>query len=159
MTWLSALVGVALVVALVGTVLPILPGPFLAAAAVAVWGVVAGGVWGWSLAVFAVALVALATLLKYLIPARWMRDGGVPAIVLVAGAVGGIIGFFVIPVVGIIVGFLLGVFLAEWIRVRSLREAWPTTVTAMKAAGLSLLIDLASILIVGAAWVGVMIAR
>jgi len=126
---------------------------------VAVWGVVAGGVWGWSLAVFAVALVALATLLKYLIPARWMRDGGVPAIVLVAGAVGGIIGFFVIPVVGIIVGFLLGVFLAEWIRVRSLREAWPTTVTAMKAAGLSLLIDLASILIVGAAWVGVMIAR
>ena len=88
-----------------------------------------------------------------------MRDGGVPAIVLVAGAVGGIIGFFVIPVVGIIVGFLLGVFLAEWIRVRSLREAWPTTVTAMKAAGLSLLIDLASILIVGAAWVGVMIAR
>ncbi len=125
----------------------------------AVWGVVAGGVWGWSLAVFAVALVALATLLKYLIPARWMRDGGVPAIVLVAGAVGGIIGFFVIPVVGIIVGFLLGVFLAEWIRVRSLREAWPTTVTAMKAAGLSLLIDLASILIVGAAWVGVMIAR
>ena len=71
----------------------------------AVWGVVAGGVWGWSLAVFAVALVALATLLKYLIPARWMRDGGVPAIVLVAGAVGGIIGFFVIPVVGIIVGF------------------------------------------------------
>lgn len=125
----------------------------------AVWGVVAGGVWGWSLAVFAVALVALATLLKYLIPARWMRDGGVPAIVLVAGAVGGIIGFFVIPVVGIIVGFLLGVFLAEWIRVRSLREAWPTTVTAMKAAGLSLLIDLASILIVGAAWVGVMVAR
>ncbi len=156
---MTALVGVALVVAVVGTVLPVLPGPFLAAGAVALWGVVAGGVWGWSLAIFAVALVALATLLKYLIPARWMRDGGVPAIVLVAGAVGGIVGFFVIPVVGIIVGFLLGVFLAEWIRVRSLREAWPTTVTAMKAAGLSLLIDLASILIVGAAWVGVLLAR
>lgn len=117
-----------------------------------------GGVWGWSLAIFAVALVALATLLKYLIPARWLRDGGVPSIVLLAGAVGGIIGFFVIPVVGIVVGFLLGIFLAEWIRMRSLRQAWPTTVTAMKAAGLSLLIDLASVLIVAAAWVAVLMA-
>ena len=62
-----------------------------------------------------------------------MRDGGCRHRAR-RRAVGGIIGFFVIPVVGIIVGFLLGVFLAEWIRVRSLREAWPTTVTAMKAA-------------------------
>lgn len=121
------------------------------------WGGVTGGVWGWSLAVFAVALVALATLMKYLIPARWMRDGGVPNIVLFAGGLGGIIGFFVIPIVGVVVGFLVGIFLAEWVRVRSLREAWPTTVTAMKAAGLSLLIDLASILIVGAAWIGVVV--
>lgn len=139
--------------------MPVLPGPFLVSAAVALWGIVTGGTLGWGIAIGAVVIVALATGLKYLIPARWMRDGGVPGIVLIAGGVGGLIGFFVVPIVGLILGFIAGVFLAELVRVRSLSSAWPTTWTAMKAAGLSTLIDLASVLIVTAAWVGAVIAQ
>lgn len=121
----------------------------------ALWGIVTGGTWGWGVAIFALALVAAATGLKYVIPAKWMREGGVPGAVLIAGGVGGLIGFFVIPIVGLIVGFIGGVFLAEVVRMKSVTQAWPTTWTAMKAAGLSTLIDLASVLLVTAAWVGV----
>ncbi len=146
-------------VGIAGTVVPILPGPFLVAGAVALWGIVTGGTWGWGIAAFAVILVALATGLKYLIPARWMRDGGVPSIVLIVGGLAGIVGFFVIPIVGLILGFIGGVFVAELFRVKSVDKAWPTTWTAMKAAGLGMLIDLASVLLVSAAWVGVVVAH
>lgn len=146
-------------VGIAGTIVPILPGPFLVAGAIALWGVVTGGSWGWSIAAFAVVLIALATGLKYLIPARWMRDDGVPSMILIVGGLVGLVGFFVIPVVGLILGFIAGVFVAELWRVRSVARAWPTTVTAMKAAGLGMLIDLASVLIVTAAWVAVVFAH
>ncbi|MDQ1246467.1 MAG: uncharacterized protein QG597_835 [Actinomycetota bacterium] len=122
------------------------------------WGVITGGAVGWGVAALAVLLVAAATAIKYLLPAKWMRDDGVPGMVLIVGGVLGVVGFFVIPIVGLIVGFIAGVFLAELVRVKSVQQAWPTTVTAMKAAGLSMLIDLASVLIVTAAWVGALIA-
>ena len=87
-----------------------------------------------------------------------MRDGSVPGWVLLIGGVGGILGFFVVPVIGVVLGFIAGVFLAELLRLKSVQQAWPTTWTAMKAAGLSMLIDLAAVLIVTAAWVGALIA-
>lgn len=136
-----------------------LPGPFLVAGAVAIWGGVTGGTVGWGLAILAVGLVALATGAKYLIPAKWMREGGVPGWVLAIGGLAGIVGFFVIPIVGLLVGFIGGVFVAELVRLKSVGQAWPTTLTAMKAAGLSMLIDLASVLLVTAAWVGVLLTR
>jgi uncharacterized protein YqgC (DUF456 family) len=147
------------VVGIAGTIVPILPGPFLVGGAVAVWGVVTGGTWGWGIAAFAVVLIALATGLKYLIPARWMREGGVPSIVMIVGGLAGLVGFFVVPIIGLFLGFIGGVFVAEVIRKKSIGQAWPSAWTAMKAAGLSMLVDLASVLIVSAAWVGVVVAH
>jgi uncharacterized protein len=145
-------------VGIAGTIVPVLPGPFLVAGAVATWGIVTGGTVGWIVAVVAVVLVLAATAVKYLIPAKWMREDGVPATVLLIGGLLGIVGFFVIPVVGLIVGVIGGVFLAESVRVKSPQQAWPTTVTAMKAAGLSMLIDLASVLLVTAGWLAALLA-
>lgn len=158
MTGLDALVALACLIGIIGTVFPILPGTFLVAGAVALWGILLGGPTGWGLAVAAIVLTALATGLKFLIPARWMRDGGVPHWILVVGAVAGIVGFFVIPVVGLFIGFIAGVFIAELTRVRTLSKAWPTTVTAMKAAGLSTLIDLSCAVLVTTGWIAVMLA-
>ncbi len=71
---------------------------------------------------------------------------------MVLGGVLGIVGFFVIPVVGLIVGFVLGVYLSELQRVgRS--AAWPATKHALIAAGLSVLIELAAALLAASAWV------
>ncbi len=148
------LVALAIVVGLVGTVLPILPGALLVAGAILVWAVLTGGATAWAVAIGALAIIAVGQLLKYLIPGKQLKASGVPNWVLLAGAVGAIAGFFLIPVVGLIVGFIAGVFLAEAWRLKTFTNAWPTTVQAMKSAGWSVLIEFGSCVLAAALWAG-----
>ena len=65
-----------------------------------------------------------------------------PRVRLCSASVLGIVGFFVVPVIGLILGFVLGVFLAEWVRLAQPKLAWPSTKSALKAVGLALIIEL-----------------
>lgn len=150
----NLLVGVAILVGLAGTIVPILPGALLVAGALLVWAIVTGGTTAWAIAIGALALVAAGQLLKYLIPGKQLKASGVPNWVLLAGAAGGIVGFFIIPIVGLIVGFVAGVFLAEAGRLKTFKDAWPTTKQAMKSAGWSVLIEFGSCLLATAVWLG-----
>ena len=107
------LVALAIAVGIVGIVVPLLPGTLLVFAAIAVWAVFENNVTGWVTLGVVVLLLGASTLIKYLWPMRRMRAADVRTLSLVAGAVLGIIGFFVIPVVGLVIGFVLGVYLAE----------------------------------------------
>jgi len=51
------------------------------------------------------------------------------------------------------------VYLAERTRLRSHREAWQSTVQALKAVGVSILIELGAGLLIAAAWLGAVIAN
>lgn len=137
--------------------MPVLPGALLCAGAILVWGVAEGGHAWWFTAI-ALLIVAIGAVLKYLIPGRHLKAGGVPSWVILIGGIAGIVGFFLIPVVGIFVGFVGGIYLAELIRLKSVADAWPTTVAAMKAAGISALIDLASAVFATAVWVAGVVA-
>ena len=79
------------------------------------------------------------------------QGGRHPDPTLLLGAVLGVVGFFVIPVVGLVIGFVLGVYLAELNRVGT-AAAWPATVHALKAVGLSMLIELVACLLAAATW-------
>jgi hypothetical protein len=99
-------------------------------------------------------VVALAgTVVKYAWPGRNLKRTGVPNRSLFAGGVLGLVGFFVIPVVGLFLGFTLGIWLAERIRLGSSQRAWPSTKHTLKAVGLSMLIELAAGLTIGTVWV------
>jgi uncharacterized protein YqgC (DUF456 family) len=98
-------------------------------------------------------LAILGTVVKYLLPGRSMRQTGVPTRSLVAGGILAIVGFFVVPVVGLFLGFVLGVFLAEWLRLSQPGLAWPSTLSAVKAVGFSMLIELFFALTIAAVWV------
>lgn len=150
--WGVALVAVACAVGVAGTVVPILPGTLVVGGAIALWGLVEGPWPAWAVTTIALAVLAAGALLKYLIPGRRLASAGVPTTTLVIGGVGGIIGFFVIPVVGILVGFVAGVFLTELVRQRDWRTAWPATWAAMKAWGLSTLIEMAAALLATTVW-------
>lgn len=143
-------------VGLVGVVVPVLPGLVLVLAGIGVWAVPRGDAVGWTVLGVAVALVALGTVLKYLLPGRRMRTAGVPARTLLAGGALGVVGFFVVPVVGLVLGFVLGVYLAELARVGR-AGAWPSTRTALAAAGWSVLIELTAGLLAAAVWVGALL--
>lgn len=150
--WGEVLVGLAVLVGLFGVVVQVLPGSLLVLAAVVLWGVVTGGTVGWAVAAVAVLATAVAGVVKYLLAGRHLKRAGVPSSTLVWGGVAGVIGFFVIPVVGILVGFVGGTYLAEWVRVREPRAAWRATVAAMQATGLTILVELAGALVCAAAW-------
>ncbi|GAB6897313.1 DUF456 domain-containing protein [Kineosporia succinea] len=150
----TVLAAVLIVVGLAGVVVPVLPGLVLVALGVGLWAFAEGSVAGWVVFGIAVAVLVLGTVVKYALPGKRLRESGVPWITLAAGALLGVFGFFLVPVVGLFLGFILGVYLAELLRLSSHAAAWPSTVQALKAVGLSMLIELAAGLLATAVWIG-----
>lgn len=150
----EVLVGLAILVGLAGIVLPILPGTLLIFGAIAVWAVLTGGTTAWTVFAVATAALVITGVVKYTWPGKRLQQVGVPNRSLVAGGLLGIVGFFVIPVIGLVIGFLLGTYLAEAQRHRTHRDAWTSTVHATKAVGLSILVELLGGLIAAGVWLG-----
>jgi len=147
------LVAVAIAVGLAGILVPVLPGTLLVWAAIAVWAFLEGGTAAWVVLGVVTGVLAAGLLVKYLWPVRRMRAADVGGATLAAGAVGAVIGFFVIPVVGLLVGFVAAVFVAELVQRRDRRRAWAATVHAVKGALLSVGVELAAGLLAAAVWV------
>jgi uncharacterized protein YqgC (DUF456 family) len=145
------LVGLAVLVGLVGIVVPLLPGSILILGAVLAWAVVVASPAGWVVFAVAATFLVLGGIVKYALPGRGLKAAGVPSRTLVAGGILGIVGFFVVPVVGLVLGFVLGVYLSELQRVGG-SGAWPSTLAALRAAGLSMLIELGAALLAAVTW-------
>jgi uncharacterized protein YqgC (DUF456 family) len=130
----------------------VVPGLLLCWGAVLVWALVERTAVAWTVLTVATALFAVSQVVKYLVPGRRLRSAGVPWGSLAAGGVLGVVGFFVIPVVGMVLGFVGGVYGAERLRLRTHAAAWPSTVRALQAVGLSVLIELGAGLLIAATW-------
>ncbi|HOW95596.1 MAG TPA: DUF456 domain-containing protein, partial [Mycolicibacterium fallax] len=135
------LVGLVIAVGLVGILLPVLPGGLLVFGAIAVWAIIERSTVGWVTLGIAAALFVAAEVIKYTWPVKRMRAADVRMSILAIGAVCGVIGFFVIPVIGLLIGFVLGVFAAELVLRRDLRRAWVSTVHALRGVALSVGVD------------------
>jgi hypothetical protein len=151
------IVGLAIATGIVGVVVPVLPGALLAWAAIALWAVAVGGTTAW--AVLGVATVAIggAQIVKVLVPGRRLREAGVPRRSIVVGVVLAVAGFFLIPIVGLFIGFPLGVYLEERRRLRGHDAAWHSTRHALHAMGLSILIELTATVVAAGAWVAAVV--
>lgn len=151
------LIGLAVLAGLVGIVLPVLPGALIIGAAILVWAILTGTTAAWVVFAIALGLLLGSGIVKYTWPGQRLRDGGVPTRTLIVGGVLGIVGFFVVPVVGLVLGFLLGAFLAELVRLRAARPAWGSTWAATKAVGLSMLVELAGALAAAGLWLAAVV--
>lgn len=148
---------VALLVGIVGVLVPVLPGSLLVGGAILVWAIATGGVTAWVVFAVAVVMLVLGMVVKYAVPGQRMKADGIPNTTLLLGGVGAVAGFFAIPVVGVPIGFVVGIYGAELQRVGSER-AWPSTKAALRAVGVSMLIELTACTLAAAAWaVGVII--
>lgn len=148
---LDVLVAFAIALGIVGIVVPILPGTLLVAAALLVWAVQTGGTTAWLFTLAGLSLLVVGAVVKYALPARQLKRTGVPQGSLAVGALLGIVGFFVVPVIGIVLGFVLGIYLAEARRVGA-APARGTTWAAMRAVGLSLLIEFTAAVLAAFTW-------
>jgi hypothetical protein len=150
-TLIAVVVG--MIVGLVGIVLPALPGMIIIVASQFLWALVDRHPLAWVAFAVGLLLAAAGWVLQYYLPGKRLQAAGVPSWVLAVAAVAGVVGFFVVPVIGLPLFFIGGVYIAESLRhrhaTRSLRSTWH----ALKAAGLSLLIELGTGMIVIVQWV------
>jgi hypothetical protein len=150
---LDLLVVVALAVAAAGIIVPVLPGTFLALGALLAWALVTGGPIAWGAFAGMALIIGAGQVLKYLLPHKSLTAAGIPGRSILVGGVAAIIGFFAIPVVGLVVGFIGGLYLAAHVRLRDWTLARQSTWAAMKATGFSILIELGALMLAAAVWV------
>lgn len=140
---IAALVAVALaLVGLAGIVLPVLPGSLAVGIGVLVWAIWGGSPWGWVAFGLGALLLALGALSSWLLTGRSLQTRKVPKWPVVVGLAAGVVGLFVLPGLGLPIGFVLGLLVAEWYRLRDLRAAVDTSWATVKALGLGILVEL-----------------
>ena len=150
----TILAGVLIVIGIFGTVIPFIPGVIVSWAGVLIWSLFADrGDGRWVVLGIATVIALFGLIIRYTLPGRRLRRAGVSGWSQIAGGLLGIVGFFVVPVVGLFLGFVLGVFLGELVRLRDARQAWPSTWHAVKAVGLSNVIEIGSSLFILVVWV------
>ncbi|MGW5671022.1 DUF456 domain-containing protein [Micromonospora sp. NPDC003776] len=150
----SLVTALAILAGLAGVVVPGLPALPLCWGGVLVWALFGGaGPGRWAVLAAATVVAAGGTVVKYAWPGRNLKRTGVPTSSLLAGGLLGLVGFFVVPVVGLPIGFVGGIWGAERLRLGSNQLAWPATVQALKAAGLSMLVEFLAGVVIAALWV------
>lgn len=152
MSVIEVTVAVLLLIGLAGVVVPVIPGLLVILGALLWWAVDLNTTTGWVVFAAAVGFLAIGTVVKYVVPGRRLKAAGVPRTTLMIGGLVGIVGFFVIPVLGLFIGFVLGVYVAERSRLGA-AAAGPATRHALKAVGLSMLIELTASLLAVATWI------
>ena len=156
-TAVEIVVAIAIAVGMLGILVPVLPGVLLVLAAIVVWATELQTRTGWLVCAVAVLFLAVGAVAKYAVPGRQLKNAGIPATTQWAGVALGVAGFFVIPVVGLFLGFVVGMYLAEWRRLGA-GAAWPSTRAALGSLGLMVLIEFASAVLAAATWaVGVVV--
>ena len=156
-TWVPALL---ILIGMVGIVIPVLPGLFLCLAAVFLWALDARSALGWTVFGVCAVLWGAGVGLQYAVPGRRMKAAGVRSSTLVLAVLVAVVGFFVIPVVGAFVGFVLGIYLVELSHSRDRALAWVSTRAALRAVFLSMGIELVAAVAIAVTWVaGVLVAQ
>lgn len=151
-TDINVLVLLAMMVGTVGIVVPVLPGLLLVWLAFLGWAVTLPEGGGWlPFAVATVVCVAGVTS-QYLVAGRRLRRAGIDTW-LVAGALAvGVVGLFVVPVVGGPLGFVGTIYLVERLRRKGHGGAWIATRQALRAVALSIGIELGTAFVMMTIW-------
>jgi uncharacterized protein len=146
------IIGLLMAVGLAGIIVPALPGLVLVWVGVLIWALVERGMLAWTILGIATVILAVTQIVKYLLPGRRLQAAGVPLRSIIIGGILAVIGFFVIPVIGLFIGFIVGVYVAERMRLGPRGGARQSTVHALKAAGMTILIELLAGLVIIGSW-------
>lgn len=137
----TVLVGLAMLIGCIGIIVPVLPGSILIAIGALVWAIVLGTTTGWVTLAVILLLVGIGMTASWVLTGKRLKARQIPNSSLVLAAICAFIGFFVIPVVGLFVGFIAGLYLAEYRRLKDPKEAWQSSWTAIKALGIGIIVE------------------
>jgi uncharacterized protein len=137
----------------VGTIVPLVPGISL------VWG--AGLLYGLARGFGAVGVVAFAvmtglavaaTVAGYVVPKRRATSAGASGATVWLGVACAVVGFFAVPVVGLPIGGVLGIYAGERLRTGDTVMAWRATRATITGFGIAVLVQFAAALSMIAVW-------
>jgi uncharacterized protein len=154
----NVIVLLAMLVGTVGIVVPVLPGLFVVWGATLVWALERQDGPGWLVLGIATVMYAVGLVAQYLLPGRRMRSAGVEGWIVAIALAVAVVGFFVIPVVGLVIGGVAAVFLAELNRLGDAGSAWRSTRAVLLGVGLGVLIELTAGLLAILVWVAGVLA-
>lgn len=143
--WLELGVFFVMLVGFAGLVLPGLPGLPVMWLAALVWVLLdGGGALRWSALAVITLLTVIGTAAALWLSGRGAAQAGAPWWVLMVGVAGMIIGFFTIPVLGVLVGGVAAIWLAELVRQQHPGRAWDTTWATIVGYGIGTGVQLAA---------------
>lgn len=140
-----ALAAIALVCAIVGVfgvVVPVLPGSLTVGVGLLVWGFGVHTTSAWIVMGVGLVLVAIGNLSSLVLTRRQLKQREIPGWPMIVALVGAIAGMFLIPGFGLVIGFVATLFVAELIRVKSVKAALTTSVAILKTVGVGMLLEL-----------------
>ncbi len=123
---------------LAGALVPVLPGIELIWLACLAYGIFSGwGLWAWVMFPVITIVLIVGEVVIWWLGNTTARYTGASWTAIAASVVLGLIGMFVIPVIGAIIGAMLGVFLVELYKGKNWRAALKITTGVLWGAGLS----------------------
>ena len=151
---MTILCGLAILVGVAGTIIPVLPGSFLIGLSLLAWALWGGaGITGWVVFGIGIVFVLAGMAASAVLTGRKLKQHSIPGRSVVAGVVLGVVGMFIIPVVGLFVGFAAGLLLSELHRTRVLSSAVASSWAALKATGLGMLAEFGLACLAASTWV------
>jgi uncharacterized protein YqgC (DUF456 family) len=155
--WQLLMVGGVMLLGLLGVLVPGVPGPWLVWAAMLWWSLHVKTSLAWALLVGSTCVLLLTQVVVWLLPPRRLRGVGINRRMAAFAGLGALLGFFLVPVVGAVPGFVGGIYGSERIRLGGHGQAKAATRAVMRAAGTSVLVELLACLMVVGAWMGAVI--
>ncbi|APF41172.1 DUF456 domain-containing protein [Neomicrococcus aestuarii] len=149
----TIIAGLLLAVAALGTIYPVLPGSILAMGSLLAWAWILGSTPSWTMGIIGMALVAIGWSASAVLTGRNLKQQQIPSKSIVVAVVCGIVGMFVIPVVGLFVGFGVGLLGMEFARRKDFGLALRSAGSALKATGLGILVEFGMVALASSAWV------
>ncbi|MET7285534.1 DUF456 domain-containing protein [Streptomyces sp. NPDC005573] len=155
--WELLLVGLVILLGLCGVLVPGVPGAWLVWAGVLWWALQDPRPVAWAVLVGATLVLLLSLVVRWALPPRRRREGTTPPFLAVYAGAGSFLGFFLLPVVGAVPGFMAGIYLHERLRLGGHGEAMTALRTAMRSGGWSVLAELFACQLIAGAWLGAVI--
>ncbi|MFC0675096.1 DUF456 domain-containing protein [Brachybacterium hainanense] len=138
----TVLAALAYIVALTGIIVPVLPGTITYVIATLIWAIVIGGPEAWIAFGLVLLFGAAGMATSYVLTGRKLKAHEVPTWPILVGIAAGIVGIFVIPFLGLPIGFLIGLYVSESLRLKDWRNGLSSTWVAVKALGIGIMIEL-----------------
>lgn len=154
----TVIAGLLLAVAALGTIIPVLPGSLLSLGTLLAWGWILGSGASWWSAGIGMAIALAGWSASTVLTGRNLKKQMIPRGSVFLAVALGIVGMFVVPVLGLFLGFGVGLLVGEYSRRRNLTEALRASGSALKAMGTGMVVEFGCAALASSVWmIGVIV--